>query len=209
MIRINLLSEGKKPVAAKKTSLRPSFSGFGTGGLNLGGLDLGSALLIGLAALALIIALSQNFLLGRKISAKQKEVAAAQVEVDRLAPIIAEVEEFKAKKAALEQKVQVIRELKANQAGPVKIMDNVSAALPELLWLRRMEVIGNRVSLDGQAFNTDAVAHFIENLDKVPEFQEPVLQDTAQTNQAYDFRVTFTFTHTPDETNDEIAASRG
>lgn len=190
MIRINLLNEGRKPVVAKKARM----SGF-----DLGGIDPPSSVLLAVVVLALLVALGHNFLLARKVKNREVEVAEAQVEVDRLAPIIKEVEEFRAKRAELKQKVDVIGSLKENQRGPVEIMDKISRALPELLWLNKMQVIASDVSLEGQAFNTNAVANFIENLDKVPEFQEPVLQDTAQSNQMYSFRVTFSFTHSPPE----------
>jgi len=200
MIRINLLNEGRKPVVAKKAKMP---------GLDLGGFDLSSTLLMVLALLGLLAGLGHNLLLGRKEEALKIEVAEAQVEVDRLAPIIKEVEEFKAKKAELQLKVDVIGNLKENQRGPVEIMDKVSRALPELLWLNKMQVVASDVSLEGQAFNTNAVANFIENLDKVPEFQEPVLQDTAQQDQVYNFKVTFGFSHTPPPEDESAAAAVG
>jgi type IV pilus assembly protein PilN len=198
MIRINLLSEGRRPVVAKK----PVWSGF-----DIGGVDLASALLGAVALLGLLVALGHNFVLGRKIKAKKDEVAVAQVEVARLAPIIKEVEEFKAKKAELQNKVRVISNLKANQRGPVQIMDEISRALPELLWLERMDVKKNTITLTGQAFNTNAVANFIENLDQVAEFQEPILRDTSQRGQVYGFVVTFNFIHTPPPKADQSAAT--
>ena len=200
MIRINLLNEGRKPVVAKKAKMP---------GLDLGGFDLSSTLLMVLALLGLLAGLGHNLLLGRKEEALKIEVAEAQVEVDRLAPIIKEVEEFKAKKAELQLKVDVIGNLKENQRGPVEIMDKVSRALPELLWLNKMQVVASDISLEGQAFNTNAVANFIENLDKVPEFQEPVLQDTAQQDQVYNFKVTFGFSHTPPPEDESAAAAVG
>ena len=59
----------------------------------------------------------------------------------------------------------------------MQVMDQISRALPELLWLDRMTMIGTRITLAGQAFNSNAVANFMDNLDKVPEFQEPILSD--------------------------------
>ena len=44
--------------------------------------------------------------------------------------MIKEVEEYKAKKAELEHKIEVINDLKHNQRGPVQIMDQVSARCP-------------------------------------------------------------------------------
>ena len=188
MIRINLLNEGRRPVVAKKAKMS-SFE--------LGGIDIASGVMLGLIILGLVLALGHNMLLSSKVKTREADVAVAQAEVDRLAPIIKEVEEFRAKRAELEQKVQVISNLKDNQSGPVEIMDKISRALPELLWLSKMQVVSSNVSLEGQAFNTNAVANFIENLDKVPEFQEPILQDTAQQNDVYSFKVTFSFSHSP------------
>ncbi len=200
MIKINLLSEGRKPVTAKKARFgRGGGSGGGSGG---GGtsLDPTSIALLATIGLGLLLALGYNFLLGREVKDLEGRRAEAQAEVDRLAPIIEEVEQFKAKKAKLENKVQIIGDLKANQQGPVQIMDMISRALPELLWLDRLEVVGTNVTLTGQAFNTNAVANFIENLDRVPEFHEPILMDASQASGAsYRFRVRFNFTHTPSE----------
>ena len=52
-------------------------------------------------------------------------------------------------------------------------MDEVSNALPDLLWLERMEVKGNLIAIDGKALNPPAVANFLENLKRVQSFQEP------------------------------------
>lgn len=202
MIRINLLSEGRKPIAARKSPL--AGLSFGTGGL-----DMGTIALVALLAAGLIVALGYNWLLSRQVRAKSQQVTEAQAEVDRLAPIIKEVEDFKAKKADLETKVSVINELRANQRGPVQILDKVSRALPELLWLSRIELVGNQLSITGEAFNTNAVALFIENLDKVPEFEEPVAGPVArnQREPVYTFQVDVVFTHKSDEAvEDDLAA---
>ena len=56
---------------------------------------------------------------------------------------------------------------------------------------------GETITLSGRAFNTNAVANFLENLDRVQEFQEPVLQDTSQVGQTYSFVIRFSFTQLP------------
>ena len=202
MIRINLLSEGRKPVAAKT----PKFSAFE--GFSFGDVDLGSILLIALVLLGLLVGAAHNFVLKGKVGDKRDEVNEAQAEVDRLAPIIAEVEEFKAKKAELQNKVDVINGLRANQHGPVLFMDKISRSLPELLWLREMHVEGQSITITGEAFNVNAIATFIENLDKVPEFtEEPVARDINRTGSIYRFVVNFTFTYSPPEMAEETAAA--
>lgn len=203
MIRINLLSEGRRPVTVRK---KRASSG---GGFNFGSIDVASVAMLGVLLLALVVSFGHSFLLGRTINRIRGEVNEAQIEVDKLAPIIAEVEQFKAKKAKLENKVDIITRLKTNQQGPVQIMDEISRALPELLWMDRMQVTGQSITLSGQAFNTNAVANFLENLDRVPEFQEPVLQDASQAGQTYSFVIRFSFTHVPDAERSNRATAAG
>ncbi len=183
MIKINLVGERKRPVTPSPV-ISPT---------RLEGSAIGNWALIGLIGLAILIVLGSMFLLNSRIKDKEAEVAEAQREVDELEPIIREVEEFKAKKAELERKVEVINQLKANQRGPVRVMDHISRSLPELMWLTRMEVGPTTITISGEAFNTNAVANFMENLDRVPEFQEPILRDTQQRGQIYTFVIAFNY----------------
>src|SRR4030095_2143134 len=183
MIKINLLAEGKRAVTRKAkgpSALERS---------DIGVWMLGVGVLLGLLVFG-----GYWFYLHREIQQKDEEIAVSQREVDELQAIIKEVEDYKLKKAELEHKIAVINQLKANQRGTVKLMDQVSRALPELLWLDSMDVTGTTVTIRGQAFNTNAVANFIENLDKVPEFQEPILVDTSQQGSVYSFQIHFCFT---------------
>lgn len=181
MIRINLLSEGRRAAAPRQQKVRS------------GNVDRASLSLFIIFVVALLVALGHNFLLGRTLGEMKTEVAEAQREVDELAPIIKEVEEFKAKRAELERKVSVIGDLKERQHGPVQIMDHVSRALPELLWMQKMEVKPSKIVLTGQAFNTNAVANFIENLDLVSAFREPVLKDTRKDGDIYTYVIEFSY----------------
>jgi len=189
MIRINLLDEGRPKVSKPRKAV--SMSSLAAEPANLWMVIL---LLVGLLVIG-----GQYFLLQRAFSQKKVEIAEVQREVDELADVIREVEQFEARKAELEHKISVINTLKANQRGPVSIMDAVSRALPDMLWLTRMQSKGNLITLNGRAFNTNAVANLIENLDHVEAFNEPVLKDTAKRKggsasaQTYTFVVTFSF----------------
>lgn len=183
MIKINLLSEGKRPAAVRKK-----------GGSALEGRDIGQWMLLVGAVIGLLAFGAAYWLQKQKNDAKEAEVAAAQREVDQLASVIKEVDDFKAKKGELERKIGVINDLKANQRGPVRVMDYVSRALPELLWLDQMVMKGDSIHLEGRAFNTNAVANFIDNLDKVPEFDEPTLKSNElQQGGVYKFVINLNF----------------
>jgi type IV pilus assembly protein PilN len=187
MIKINLVSEGRRPVVSRKTKER----------LGIAGLTPGEGVFLLALVLGVLGMLGYWWYLRGEIKDREVAIAEAQREVDELAQVLQEVEDYKAKKAKLEHKIQVINELKSNQWGPVRIMDQISSSLPELLWLDRMRLASNNIELHGRAFNTNQVAAFIENLGKVPEFQEPRLRDTSKQGAVYQFVITFSFSATP------------
>ena len=123
MIKINLLAEGKRPAAVRKIKPAQLLEG-----KDFGVWLLAAGLLLGLAVVGILWYLRHNTILE-----KEQEIAEAEREVEELASVIKEVDDYKAKKGELERKIKVINDLKLNQRGPVKVMDDVSRALPELL----------------------------------------------------------------------------
>jgi type IV pilus assembly protein PilN len=186
MIKINLLSEGKRPAAVRKARA--------PGGEIQ---DLALWMLLLGALLGVLAAGGYWWYLNGKLKEKQEEVVQAQKEVDALQAVIKEVEDYKRKKKNLADKIAVINDLKSNQRGPVRVMDYISRALPELLWLDRMRMTGSSIEIDGRAFNPNAVANFMDNLDKVPEFKEPVLKDTSAEGNVYRFSIAFEYSFLP------------
>lgn len=188
MIKINLLSEGKRPAAVRKAKTTALLQG-----QNIGMWLLAAGILLGILATA-----AYWWRLNGDVETQQEEIRAANAEVEALASVIKEVEDYKGKKAELERKIKIINDLKLNQRGPVRVMDHISRALPELLWLDKMSMNASTIEVEGRAFNTNAVANFIENLDKVPEFEEPTLKDTSeQAGGVYKFVIDFTYSFAP------------
>lgn len=186
MIRINLLTEARA-AATRKTSLLPSGARLNNLIL-LGGVAAG-ILYIGIMALVLH-ARSKNL---------DEEIARAQEEVARLKSIIDEVKGYEDKKASLEAKIQLINNLKTNQKGPVRLMDEISRALPDLVWLTELAVSGDQVSLKGRTLSPNAVATYLENLKKSPFFAEPVFRNLGRDQGSqgiYTWEMTLTFTNT-------------
>ncbi|HVT18616.1 MAG TPA: PilN domain-containing protein [Thermoanaerobaculia bacterium] len=186
MIKINLLSEGKRPAAVRRAK--------GVAGAK----QVGQWLMLVCVLAGVLAAAGWWYVLKGRLEEKQQEVRVAQRQVDELQAVIKEVEDFKRKKSELERKIKVINDLKANQRGPVRVMDYISKSLPELLWLDRMNMGPANIEIDGRAFNTNAVANFMDNLDKVPEFKEPTLKDTTeQAAGVYKFAINFDYSFTP------------
>lgn len=190
MIKINLVAEITPQAAARRAKKRE---------ISLGAKQ-GDILLLTVLLLSFLVTGGMWYHLSSKRTHLEKKQAELRVERDKLKVYIDKVAELEAKKEALQHKINIIDELKRNQHGPVRIMDEVSRALPELLWLNTMTVKGNVVSLKGKAMDENAVANYISNLDASPFFQEPTLVDLARGNQGvYSFSLTCVFTLKPPE----------
>lgn len=198
MIRINLLSEGRRPTAVRKSAAA-----------SLAERDWTNLALLGGIVLGVLVTVGYWFLLDHRRGAVQEEVAVAEEEVERLKPILEEVEEFKAKQADLEHKIAVITELKNQQTGPVRVMDAVSRALPELLWLDQMDVSASQIRITGRSFNVNAISNFIENLDRVAEFREPRVGPVRDQGELYQFTLTVEYSLTPEEAEADEATEPG
>ena len=185
MIKINLLSEAKPQKKKKGVSALG-----GAGRLNL-------FLILGGLLIGLLVVGVQWWVEASRLKEQQEKNRVAQQEVTRLEAVLKEVADFEDKKAKLQKKVDLINALKANQRGPVRLMDEVSSALPDLLWIERMQVTGNSITIDGKALNPPAVANYLENLKRVSAFQEPkvtaITAASAGASNLYNFQLTFVF----------------
>lgn len=187
MIRINLLTEARAAAAKKKGPALPT------------GAKLNNLLLIAGVALGLIyIGVMALILTGRKRHLDE-EIGKAKEEVARLKSIIDEVKGYEDKKKSLEEKIALINNLKTNQKGPVRLMDEISKALPDLVWLTEMSITGeNQLTLRGKTLSPNAVATYLENIKKSPYFAEPVFKNLgrdAGPQGIYSWEMTVTFTH--------------
>src|SRR5512134_2779447 len=88
-----------------------------------------------------------------KISRLNTDIAKANADIERLKKEIGEVEKFKARKAELQKKVDIISNLQAGRTGPVKVLDAVSSLIPENSWIEKLSFTGDKIALDGIAMN--------------------------------------------------------
>jgi type IV pilus assembly protein PilN len=169
MIKINLIAE--TPAAAASQADRPAFSL---------GAKQGDIILLIVLAIAAIVVGTQWYLLTSKRSNLQEVERQKRRERDELLVYIKKVEQLEQRREALRHKISVINELKKNQRGPVRIMDEVSRGLPELVWLSKLTLKGDSVQITGTAMDENAVANFISNIDASPFFEEPTLKNMAR-----------------------------
>ncbi len=161
MIRINLLG-GERKHAKKKTPLQ-----------------LGQKLTVTCSLLMLATGgyLGWRFLaLNRESSRLDTELIAAQKETARLHPIIAQVQQFEQRKAQLQQRVTLIEQLRKDQTGPVHMLDQISRALPPMLWLTDLKQSPNssEVIVSGRSASMTGLSDFVANLEASGYFQRSI-----------------------------------
>lgn len=198
MIKINLITEAPTATVAKRK--RPEFSL---------GAKQGDIILVTLLAIAVAVCGTWWFILKSKRADLRETERQRTVERDELQPYIDKVEELEAKRALLKSKVDVINELKNKQHGPVRIMDEVSRALPELVWLNQLKLAGNNITLTGTAMDENAVANYYSNLDSSPFFEEPLVKNISRKGDDFAFTLTATFTYEPPEIQKANAPADG
>jgi type IV pilus assembly protein PilN len=92
------------------------------------------------------------------------DIARAEVEAQQLRSVLAQVQKFETEKARLQQRVTLIEQLRRGQTGPVHILDEVSRALPDRLWLVSMSQREKDFTIDGRTTSLTGVSDFVSNL---------------------------------------------
>jgi type IV pilus assembly protein PilN len=170
MIRINLLSVER----AKKKAGGP--------------MQVGQKLTI---ACSLILVLTALFIgwrywsISKDSTSVDEAISSAQSETGRLHSIIQQVQEFEQRKAQLQQRVGLIEDLRKGQSGPVHMLDQVSRALPTMLWLTELkqgtagvraatEAGPNDVLIDGRCLSYTSLSDFVANLEASGYFKKSI-----------------------------------
>jgi type IV pilus assembly protein PilN len=164
MIRINLLTVER--AAKKKTG----------GGLSNAGQKM-------TAIAGLILLLSGAFVGWRYLSLTKRsatldaELTAAEQEKVRINSVMQQVQQFDQRKAQLQQRVTLIEELRKGQSGPVHMLDQISRAVPSMLWLTEVKQdlkLTNEVTIEGRCTSQTSVSDFVSNLEASGYFKKSI-----------------------------------
>jgi type IV pilus assembly protein PilN len=119
-----------------------------------------------------------------KISKLDADIGKANADIARLKKEIGEVEKFKARKAELQKKVDIISNLQKDRSGPVRHFEALSAAIPATCWIDPLSVKDAPVTLSGIALNNYTIANFMTALGQTGRFRDVVLGAAEQTTVA-------------------------
>jgi type IV pilus assembly protein PilN len=161
MIRINLL-------AAERDRNKKKAVTFGTAGQKL---TIGCSIIL---ILAVLLIGWRFWALGRESADLDAAVTAAQQETARLHSVIQQVQQFEMRKAQLQQRVVLIEQLRKGQTGPVHMLDQISRALPPMLWLTELKQVGPDIVIDGKCTTLTGLSEFVSNLEVSGYFKRSV-----------------------------------
>jgi type IV pilus assembly protein PilN len=103
-----------------------------------------------------------------------EEIATGERETQQLRSVLAQVQKFEARKAQLQQRVGLIEQLRRGQGGPVHVLDEISKAVPERLWLTELDQKGEEFTLSGITTSMTGLADFVANLETSAWFKKPI-----------------------------------
>ncbi len=161
MIRINLL-ESERAASSKPKAAAGGGAASGGGGSGIGPYVplLAGLIVAGLGCGYFFMSLSAE------IDDTNARIVTAKAEVAKLQLEKAKKEELERKRKSFQDQVNLIERLKAEQGGPVRMLDEIQKALPDFVWLTRMDQAGAVLKITGEASNNNAVADFLANLQR-------------------------------------------
>jgi type IV pilus assembly protein PilN len=169
MIRINLLTVERKGKASKRAAI--TFEAGQKLTFACSGILVVAALLIGW----------RYWTLQRDSARIDMEIASAEQETRRLHAVILQVQQFEQQKAQLQQRVVLIEQLRKSQTGPVHILDQVSRALPPMLWLTELKQDNDSVVIDGRCMVVTSLTDFVTSLEASGYFKKSIDIVSSQT----------------------------
>src|ERR1051326_1913535 len=162
MIRIHLLAVDRGPVT--KTKARTAVTAAQRVTIGAALILLGTVLTVGWWYWSLHeegIQLDEN-------------IAKAEVEGNQLRAVLSQVKKFEARKAQLQQRITLIEQLRRGQTAPVHVLDEVSKAVPDRLWLIAMSQHGADFTIEGRTTQLTSLSDFVANLESSSWFKKPV-----------------------------------
>jgi type IV pilus assembly protein PilN len=133
--------------------------------------------------------------LSGEVAGVRKKIQDTQAELKRYEELAKQVDKAQAEKKRLEEKIKVIEKLVAAQGGPVQLLDEISKAVPNDVWVTALTRTGKKLEISGIAFSNFSVANFMTNLGKASDLLanvDLVVAEKATVEQAPVERFTIT-----------------
>ena len=166
MIRINLLA-----VERERTKKRGGGGGGGSLIPAAHRVTIGASLIL----LATVLGVGWWFWYLHSSSTRvDEDIKKAEIEIQQLKSVLAQVQKFEARKQQLQQRVSIIEELRKGQQAPVHVLDEISKSIPDRLWLSEVTQVKEDFTIHGWTSSLTALSDFVANLEATRWFKRPV-----------------------------------
>ena len=126
-------------------------------------------LALGISAVSvLVICVSGHQLLRLDLKETRSDIAAAEQQLKAFEAQRQQIEEYKARKAEIVRKLDVITRLERGRAGPVRMLEELSHRIPERVWLTELSSADGQLNLKGSSLDNELVARFLTALEASP-----------------------------------------
>ena len=190
MIKVNLLSPEKKDVTPGVATTE-SFADEARDS------KVSVPAIVGASVLTFFIIGGMYFLQSNKLTDVKKTLEVKKARLVELEEVLQTLKVLEKTKKVLKNKVDIIQDLNSRKQVAVKMMDQLSRALPEMVWLLKLKFTNSTVSLSGSALSNNLIADFINNLKSTNYFGNIKFKDSLRKKQSgvdvFNFRLDCTF----------------
>jgi type IV pilus assembly protein PilN len=184
MIRINLAPGSERTATTKKKAAGPAAPPGALQAYLLLGLFVGGAA---------VLCFGLWWIQKSKLESLSQQITADEKRQRDLQAIKVQVDQFEQKKAVLKNKVETIEKLRLAQKSPVHMLDEVSKALPDYVWLTSMDEVRGNVAFKGQSNSIASVAEFMTAMQRSGWFPSIELGGTTDQQNLVNFDLTGQF----------------
>lgn len=143
--------------------------------------DLASiALAVGGATLLLVIAHTWQ---QAQFASANREIVRLQQELTAVQGNYMDVTRMETQKKELQERLRVIGELERRKSGPAHVLEALSNATPEKLWLTEFSETGGMLKITGLGVDEQTVADFLRSLGASPFYRNVDLDETSMVDQ--------------------------
>lgn len=128
----------------------------------------------------LLIMVIPYLIQGRKLSVLDGRIETLTKEIQAMNLQVREVRDIDRLKREVQTKLQIIQDLNRKRVGPARVLDDLSLAAPENLWLIDFNEVASNATFTGLALDNETIAKFMRQLQSSPYFFAVDLVETSQ-----------------------------
>lgn len=140
-----------------------------------------SLLVLGVA-IALLIMIIPFIIQGRQLASLDGQIEQLHKEIQQFNAQVKEVHELDRLKREVNTKLNIIQDLNRKRVGPSRVLDDLSAATPDNLWLIDFGENNGHATVTGLALDNETIARFMRQLQDSPYFHAVDLVETSRTS---------------------------